>query len=266
MGLNGLFTNHDIFGVHKILGFGCLTHYGYRIGCKFLYGSMLFAENSMIKYLTPIVHLSLSLSSFIFQVPKYRINSKVIIWKELQLHNIIFTSRSVFMMYHTMWMNRNNPYYYYTRLGIVLGHHYLADIASNLYKNDDKTTTRDIPYMSNQIATYVTKKFYSVSQLFATYTIMSSPNYENGLLVMFPIQLSTFLMTLSRKQIISNDVFHLLYSVSLAVPYFINTNMIHTGNIKVYIASMFVSSRLLFGVDKYVNMVAFGLLTNKLVK
>ncbi len=261
MGLGGLFTDHDIFNFHKILGFGCLANYGYRIGCKFIYGSMCFTNNSMIHYLTPMVHLSLSLSSFIFQVPKYRINSKVIIWKELQLHNIIFTSRSVFMMYHTLLMNANNPYYHYTRLGIVLGHHILADVVSYKYKIQEKTTTRDIPYMHNKLASYVTKKFYGISQLYATYTIMTTLNYENGLLIMFPIQLSTFLMTLVRKQVISNNVWHVLYSISLAIPFLINTNMIHPNNYKVYVASMFVISRLVFGVDKYANIIAYTLLT-----
>lgn len=255
-----LFTDHDTLHFHKILGFGCLTHYVYRLGCKFIYGSMFITDNSLIKYITPAAHLSLSLSSFIFQVPKYRITSKVIIWKELQLHNIIFTSRSVFMMYHTLLMNATNPYYYYTRLAIVLSHHYLADVVSDMYKNDDKTTTRDFPYMSNQMATYLTKKFYAISQLFATYGILTSADYDYGLLVMFPIQVSTFLMTLVRKQIISNNVWHILYTASLSIPYIINTNMIRIDNNKVYLASMFVISRLVFRVDKYLNMIVLSML------
>lgn len=255
-----LFTDHDHFNIHKILGFGCLTHYFYRLGCKFVYGSMFINDNSVMKYIVPAVHLSLSLSSFIFQVPKYRITSKVIIWKELQLHNIIFTSRSVFMMYHTLMMNATNPYYYYTRAGIVLSHHYLADVVSDMYKNDDKTTTRDFPYMNNQTATYITKKFYAISQLFATYGILTSADYDYGLIIMFPIQVSTFLMTLVRKQIISNNVWHILYTTSLIIPYIINFSIIRPDFGSEYLASMFVISRLVLGIDKYVNMIILSML------
>ena len=109
--MNSLFSSHDVLNIHKILGFGCLAHYGYRFYNKLLYGSMLFeSSNSISTYVTPMVHLSLSLSSFMFSVPTYRFNSKAIIWRELQLHNIIFTSRSVCMMYHALFFKELNAF------------------------------------------------------------------------------------------------------------------------------------------------------------
>jgi hypothetical protein len=254
--MTSLFTEHDILNIHKILGFGCLAHYGYRFLNKYLYGTMLFDKNSLITHITPAIHLSLSLSSFIFQIPRNRFNSKVIIWKELQLHNIIFTSRSAFMMYHTLYFYPNTYAYYYSRLAIVLTHHYLADLVTKYYQIRDKTTTRDIPYdTDNEILKVLIKKYYAVSQLLASFVTLLSHNYENGLLIMFPIQLSTFLMTLVRKNMISNNMLHIFYAASLAMPYITNAKSYHFKNENVHYAFIFIMMRLFFKVDKYINMI-----------
>jgi hypothetical protein len=258
--MNSLFSSHDILNIHKILGFGCLAHYGYRFFNKFVYGSMLFeSSNSILTYISPMIHLTLSLSSFIFTIPTHRFNSKAIIWRELQLHNIIFTSRSVCMMYHAMFFKDINALYFCSRLGIVIFHHYLADMATAKYQKDNKTTTRDIPYdTKNTWIPYVNKKFYAISQLLATSAILLSDNCDNGFFIMFPIQLSTFLMTLVRKNIISNNTWHILYAMSLSVPYLLNLNIIksiNTENNKFNASIIYVLFRLFFRLDKYINMI-----------
>lgn len=252
-----LFTHHDVFHLHKILGFGCLAHYGYRIFNKFMYGTMFFDPNSIITYIMPAAHMTLSLSSFIFRVPKNRFNTKAIIWKELQLHNIIFTSRSVCMMYHALLMPYANiNMYFYSRLAIVGIHHIAADVVTHRYQIDEKTTTRDIPYdTDNKVAIYINKKYYAVSQLLALIGVLVSKNCENGFLIMFPIQLSTFLMTLVRKNIISNNTWHVMYGLSLAIPYITNLCKLQDDKSNIYIAILFIASRLVFNFNKYLNMV-----------
>ena len=111
----------------------------------------IYADNQSSIFI-PIAHLTLSLSSFIFQVPQIRLNSKIIIWKELQLHNIIFTSRSaIIMIYSILCINnniiRNTEYYYLYQIGkfaLVILHHILADYITAKFNMNDKTTTRDI--------------------------------------------------------------------------------------------------------------------------
>ena len=253
--MTSLFTNHDKYHIHKILGFGCLSHYAYRIYNKFIYGDMLFNPSSITTYITPAVHLTLSLSSFIFHIPTNRFNSKAIIWKELQLHNIIFTSRSVFMMYHTLLFTPNTSFYYYSRLVMVASHHLIADYVTNKYQIEDKTTTRDIPYdTNNKTIQNINKKYYAISQLLALIATLISTSYENGFMIMFPIQLSTFLMTLVRKNIISNNYWHLFYGLSLSLPYFMNSSKIHTGNSDFSLSVFFIVSRLVLKIDKYLNM------------
>ena len=152
-----------------------------------------------------------------------------------------------------------NDLYFCSRLGIVIFHHYLADMATAKYQKDNKTTTRDIPYdTKNTWIPYVNKKFYAISQLLATSAILLSDNCDNGFFIMFPIQLSTFLMTLVRKNIISNNTWHILYAMSLSVPYLLNLNIIkpiNTENNKFYASIIYVLFRLFFRLDKYINMI-----------
>jgi hypothetical protein len=259
-----LVTDHDILHIHKLLGFGCLTHYAYRIFNKMVHGSMGFESKPMIAYLTPIAHLSLSLSSFIFPVPEYRFNCKTIIWKELQLHNVIFTSRSVFIMYHSLMCKNYDAWYYYTRLGIVVAHHMMADIVSSVYQKDNKTSTRDIPYSNNTLLNYLLKKYYAFSQLVAVSNLMLTRGYENPFIIMFPIHLSTFLMTLVRKNIITNNQWHVFYALSLLVPYILNADVINGGNDKFNVSLVFIVNRLVFNFEKYTNMCALTFLYNAL--
>ena len=252
--MTSLITHHDTFHIHKILGFSCLLNYFIRIFLKFKYGSMF------IDYYSPLFHLLLSLSSFIFKVPKLRLNNKTIIWKELQLHNIIFTFRSIFMIYHSLLFQDLNIIRF---IGIVACH-YFADLITDKYQINDKTTTRDIPYDNiNKNLIWINKKFYAISQIVATTTLLLTNNSDNGFIIMFPIQLSTFLMTLVRKGIIGNNSRHLYYGLSLLLPYIINYNMmIKVDNIKGYLAILHIILRLGLRINKYINFFIIYFLYN----
>lgn len=245
---------NDFLNLHKSLGFGCLIHYGYRFYLKFSYDTMFLDVNPIF----PLFHLGLSLSSFIFKVPIKRFLNRTIIWKELQLHNIIFTSRSIFIIYHSIFFKTYDIYFYLTKLGIILSHHYLADIVSNKYINDDLTTTRDIrgEYGNNLI-----KKFYAVSQIIATTNLLLNTNPDSSFTIMFPIQLSAFLMTLVRKGIISNNLWHIFYISSLVFPFILfNKNIINnTNNIHLY-SILHIFLRLGIKTNKYSNMILISTL------
>ena len=99
MGFKRLFTKEDNYNIHKFLGVFCLSHYIYRFTNLFVYGDMFF-DDSMLTYVTPFIHLTLSLSSFIFHIPKKKISqTRPIIYRELQLHNIVFTLRSCIVFF-----------------------------------------------------------------------------------------------------------------------------------------------------------------------
>jgi len=108
--------------------------------------------------------------------------------------------------------------------------------------------------IQQNIVNVVHKKYYAVSQILALYGILFSNNCETGFLIMFPIQLSTFLMTLVRKNIISNNMWHIVYGISLTLPYITNYHKIYNDQSNIYISIAFIASRLLFKINKYLNM------------
>jgi hypothetical protein len=267
--MSQLFSHHDKYHLHKSLGFLCLFHYFVRIYWLITYGTMFLNYNLVYTWATPICHLLLSVSSFIFHVPKTRFDSKIIIWKELQLHNIVFTSRSAILMLYWLIFNihdKNDRFYklhLINRLFIVLAHHYAADIVTKTYNIKDKTTTRDINWDNiPDIAKKYMKKYYAICQILALNALLLSECdktgrsfLESAFLIMFPIQLSAFLMTLVRKNIISNISWHIFYAASLMTPYFITLNNINVDNIKKIIPILFIILRLKLNVNKYLLMV-----------
>ena len=268
---HSLFTNHDKYHIHKILGFGCLFNYFLRIYWLIVYGSMFIYADYRNSIAIPISHLALSLSSFIFHVPQIRLNSKIIIWKELQLHNIIFTSRSCIIMIYSLICIKNdiNPEYYYLyHLGkfiIIIAHHILADLITLKYNVNDKTTTRDINWenIPDNIKKFI-KIYYSICQILAINALLLTDNdnsgsgiIESAFLIMFPIQLSTFLMTLVRKSIISNISWHIFYALSLLSPFLITINANGKNELevaKIFLPTLYVIFRLQYNMNKYYLM------------
>jgi hypothetical protein len=269
-----LFTNHDKYHLHKLLGFGCLFNYLLRIYWLIIYGTMSLSADNWITSVIPVVHLTLSMSSFIFQVPKMRFSSKIIIWKELQLHNIVFTMRSAIIMIYSIIciqsdITINSPHYHSYQIGkfaLIVVHHILADYITAKYNVNEKTTTRDINWenIPDNIKIII-KKYYAFCQILAINALLLTENDRSGsgaveaaFLVMFPIQLSTFLMTLVRKSIISNISWHVFYALSLLSPFFIIINTINSKNglevSKVYLPILYIVFRLQYNMNKYYLM------------
>ena len=268
-----IFTNHDKYHIHKTLGFGCLFNYFLRIYWLIAYGSMYIYTDNISSFVVPLVHLSLSLSSFIFKVPQLRINSKIIIWKELQLHNIIFTSRSALIMIYSLICLRSNiirtsKYYYLYQFGkftIIIMHHIFADFITAKFNVNEKTTTRDINWENiEDNLKLMIKKYYAICQVLAINALILTENdydgsgvLESAFLIMFPIQLSTFLMTLVRKSIISNISWHIFYALSLLSPFLItiNSNVKNQLEVaKIFLPILYIILRLEYNMNKYYLM------------
>ena len=278
-----LFTHHDKYHFHKVLGFGCLFNFFLRIYWLLANGSMYIyadARHSSVSLLIPVAHLTLSLSSLIFQVPQTRLNSKIIIWKELQLHNMVFTSRSAMIMIYSIVCIRNNidmsyEYYYIYQIGkfaLIIAHHLLADYITAKYNTNDKTTTRDINWenIPDNVKRGL-KQYYAICQILAINSLILADNDKTGygvieaaFLVMFPIQLSTFLMTLVRKSIITNIHWHIFYTLSLVSPFFLIINTLRKDGdgeyknkleiAKVYLPVLYIVFRLQYNFNKYYLM------------
>jgi hypothetical protein len=173
----------------------------------------------------------------------------------------------------------NSKYYYLYQIGklaLIVLHHILADYITLKYNINEKTTTRDINWenISDNVKSLV-KKYYAVCQILAINALILTDNekygsgtIESAFLIMFPIQLSTFLMTLVRKSIISNISWHIFYGLSLLSPFFIVINTInYTASCnsdsnnknkleitKVYLPILYIIFRLQYNMNKYYLM------------
>jgi hypothetical protein len=184
--------------LHKLLGFSCLIHFFIHI-----YGYTI--EQRELRLIAINCHLLLSLSSFMFKVPLQRGNLYVI-YKELQLHNIIFTLRSVFILYLIEFSIRNPI----LRLSCVLSCHCIADYISHVYKNEGITTIRSIGITYSVI-------FMSWSQFVATYICLTSESQRSVIMTILGIQVSAFSGTLVRKGILTSYNGGVLYTLSLVI-------------------------------------------------
>jgi hypothetical protein len=102
------YSSHLMHGGRQVLGLACIVQYLVRFGLLCAKGNMGFDPSYWSTWATPAVHLFLSCSSFIFPVPERRFGSKPIIWKELQIHNILFTLRSCLIFY--FWLVDVTPF------------------------------------------------------------------------------------------------------------------------------------------------------------
>ena len=209
-----LVTKEDSTHSHKILGILCLLNFIYQFYHLFRYGKM----NLEFSPDTPIIillHGILSLSSFIFHVPRNRHKGLPMIYQEFRLHSIIFAWRSVLcvigfyyqldLLFHIVIIN----------LTMIL-----ADLVTRKYKAATKTM-RGMPFgnhISESIQKQVTK-MHSNQQFNATLYMIT--NIDGACSPLLAIQLAACLMTLVRKSIIPAIDWHRIYALSLWINVFV---------------------------------------------
>lgn len=216
-------TEHDAYGFirnpHKTLGCAALIHFAYRYTNFLRQGDMGFS-GYILNACAILLHLTLSMSSFLFPVRTNRNASNQIIWRELQLHNIVFTVRSCSVFVYCMYSDSPSTI---VRFILVIGSHGLADLVSAYFGKGN--TMRDMAWDGAMIPVWtkpVFDHFYALSQFGATCALLMAPAYyvlDYSFIILLPIQLSTFLMTLRLKGLIGNDMWHLVYSGSLMIVY-----------------------------------------------
>ena len=237
--MESLITHHEArYGhIHKTLGLLALVHYIYRFYNFMAYGSMMF-ESSMWPLI--IVHAALSGTSLIFYIPSIRSEKAPMIWPEFRAHSILFAYRSLTAMALTQ-LAISNPA---TRAATILTTILLADTATSYFKMEG----------ASEAARTRLNYFYSISQVLATTTLLFSPSMERALMILFPIQIAAFLMTLVRKKLINPFHWHFYYAISLLLNY-VHGGLIQTESMPplFYVCSaIFCFLRFGFRMNKYV--------------
>jgi hypothetical protein len=163
-------------------------------------------------------------------VPRERIVGKPMIWQEYRIHNIAFGVRSVvaaFLAWLSIYKNHAPVWRKTAVLGscvAVLMALVVADEGTRrLRVNNLESTTATMPYWegcSLKIQRRF-KSFYAYSQFLATLACLEVSNPAWALAVLIPIQLASLLMTLVRKGLLTAKAYHVGYTISLAMPYFV---------------------------------------------
>lgn len=240
----------DLYLIHKILGITCIMSFVYRYYLGFT--NQVVFEPNVISMFTMILHLSLNLSSFFFSIPRDRIPGKFSIWSEFRLHNLLFACRSCL----TMAMN-----WFYIRYSIdkmkftlykcvlTISVLVLADAITYFYKTN---ATIQSPFWSDNysLREKIHKFYYTVSQFEGTLSLFST-EIHTPFFMLIPIQVSSLLMTLVKKNIISPKLWNEFYFVSLFIP-----DLLYINNsifvFQVLPLSIFCTWLRIKGVPKYV--------------
>jgi hypothetical protein len=122
------------------------------------------------------------------------------------------------------------------------------------FSNISYTTMRNMPYDTSLPPQKMEnlKKVYSYMQLYATYYMLG--NINSAFTPMFAIQISSFLMTLVKKNIINPMLWHPLYFFSLLTNTFAFYTLTPIFIIKMNIAcSWFTYWRMKLGYNKYLG-------------
>ena len=252
-----LVTREDKFNIHKTLGIVALGHYIFRFYEWAIFGYIKMEKNDIATLYFLIIHSLLSISSLIFHIPSNRIKSAPMIWPEFRFHSIIFAMRS-FLISMLIWYNYNDIYRKY----IVFITMILADYVILKYRKPGITSTRGMhfpDYISDRNRIRI-NYFYSISQVFATMEVLARKSIASVFMIAFPIQIAPFLMTLTRKSIITSGGWHFYYSLSLIVTFlysFTHTNAEDTMTTNelityFYLAISFIVLRFYFKINKYV--------------
>ena len=195
------------------------------------------------------MHGLLSVSSLIFHIPKKRHAKLPMIYPEFRLHSIVFGLRSVVCCFIDYYGGEYKLHY---KVGVCFGTMIIADVITKHYAEPGDTTMRSMPYaynISKEDISIITM-FFSNQQVGATMFMLC--NIDSAFSPLFAIQLSAFLMTLVRKDIIKPNTLHLLYSLSLMISIFV----LYTFNLSQFInlligIKLFRLLRFKFQMNKY---------------
>ena len=92
-----LVTSEDPHHIHEVLGLACLSSFVYRF--RYAGGE---TDGNFGPYPGTlgfvVLHLSLNLSSFVFEIPQRRISTGYRIWPEYRIHSLVFCARSLACM------------------------------------------------------------------------------------------------------------------------------------------------------------------------
>lgn len=183
-----------------------------------------------------LFHVLLHITSFQFELPRNRIWTKPMIWKEFRVHNAIFAYRHLACTALGIWA----PNWWWRNPGVtsVIAKMALAccvckaaDVATERLGSLEKRTTNAMPYpkQTGTSVEQVAKWFYAKSQFAATsLAVFGTPSL--AFCSILAIEVASFLMTLVRKGLIQDRTYHIIYAAALFVMFPSIVCVLHGGD------------------------------------
>ena len=241
-----LFTNHDKYHIHKTLGLLAFCNFILRFYYAIAYRTSFPSfESKVFSCSCVLIHALLPIASLTIPLPDKRNFSGPMIWKEFQLHSILFSCRHVLLTVITLlelWPTQSRAFSGisgWTKGGkgiaimsecfmkylIIIGVIKVAAVITEKYGDKETRTTNAMPYPGylteyerTRIKCEYAKKQFGAT-IFAVFSgeLASSLNFAP----LYAIQSAPFMMTLVRKGKCETVHYHRVYSATLLYPLYL---------------------------------------------
>mmetsp|Transcript_75890 Transcript_75890/g.214609 ORF Transcript_75890/g.214609 Transcript_75890/m.214609 type:complete len:341 (+) Transcript_75890:66-1088(+) len=218
-----LLSHHDRLHAHALLGATALLHFLFRIARLLAHCEDTLAPGAWSAALLA-VHALLHATSFQFEVPRNRIYTAPMIWREFRAHNAIFAYRNLLGAVLGIWF----PDWWWrspisissmaAKIALTLATCKAADVVTASIGDTEKRTTNAMPYPASMKPHQVqaTKHYYAKAQFAAaSLAVLGIPALAFASVL--AIEVASFLMTLVRKGIIQRRTYHIVYAASLFI-------------------------------------------------
>ena len=241
-----LFTNHDKYHIHKTLGLLAFCNFLLRFYYAIAYGTSFPSfESKAFSCSCVLIHGLLPIASLTIPLPDKRNFAGPMIWKEFQLHSILFSCRHVLLTLITLlelWPTQSLEFSGISggtkcrkeiaimsecviKYLIIIGVIKVAAVITEKYGDKEVRTTNAMPYPGylteyekTRIKCEYAKKQFGAT-IFAVFSgeLASSLNFAP----LYAIQSAPFMMTLVRKGKCETVHYHRVYSATLLYPLYL---------------------------------------------
>jgi len=229
-----LFTNHDKYHIHKTLGLLAFCNFILRFYYAIAYGTSFPSfESKVFSGSCVLIHALLPIASLTIPLPEKRNFAGPMIWKEFQLHSILFSCRHVLLTLITLlelWPTQSRAFSKGIAIMLesvikylmIIGFIKVAAVITEKYGDKEVRTTNAMPYPGylteyekTRIKCEYAKKQFGAT-IFAVFSgeLASSLNFAP----LYAIQSAPFMMTLIRKGKCETVHYHRVYSAMLLYP------------------------------------------------
>ncbi len=241
-GIRKLVTSADTLHIHKILGAAVLCSFAYTYAYAWPTTGSLGASTALIW-----MHVALSASGAQFRVPLRRVRKwPTMIWKEYQLHAVVFSLRPLAVAYTPPG---------YARAACVAAVHVAADLVTFIYGRSGHTTVRGnhdrdkSPRIRGLMRSYAAYQWLVLGSHLA-----GNDGVQLGYNALIAIQSSAFCMTLHRKGVIRWQTHAIVY---LACIFVSASYVIATVPTSLVVGAAVAGVARAAGMDKYVVWYSF---------